>query len=173
MGAGAPRQEAEAVLQAFEVRPERVRHTRLEPADHPRAPAAEDDPALPGLAEDRVEPVHAPDGEHVGRVAASDVEDVPGERVLAQVGARPRVERDPRHGRAPGPRLEEARRRRVALVPRRPDPRDAGTSPAGEPDDEALERRAEREAAHGDDVALRRHPVGRVWQPLCGKIVPL
>ena len=71
---------------------ERVGHARLEPADHPRAAAGEDDALLPGLAQDRVEPVDAPDREHVRGVAAADPDHVLGERQLPEVLRRPREE---------------------------------------------------------------------------------
>ena len=83
--ARAARQEPEPVAQALELRAERIGHAGFEPADHPRAPAAQDDARLPGLAEDAVEAVHAPDGEHVRRVAAGDENHVVGEGELAQV----------------------------------------------------------------------------------------
>ena len=85
-----------AVAHPLELRAERVGHARLEPADHPGAPAGEDDAGFPGLAEDPVEAVHAPDREHVRRVAAADEDDVVRERELAQVCGRPRIERERR-----------------------------------------------------------------------------
>src|SRR4029453_1930884 len=42
-------QETEPVAHPFELRPERIRHARLEPADHPGTRPGEHDPLLPGL----------------------------------------------------------------------------------------------------------------------------
>ena len=81
--ARAARQEAEPVAHPGELRPERVGHAGLEPADHPGAPAAEQHAALPRLAQDRVEAVDAPDRERVRRVPARDVD-----RVLRRARAR-------------------------------------------------------------------------------------
>ena len=92
MRARAARQKPEAVAHPGEPRPERVGHAGFEPADHPRAPAAEEDAALPGLAEDRVEPMRAPDGEEIRGVAAADEDDVVRERELPESGRRPRIE---------------------------------------------------------------------------------
>ena len=52
----------------------------IEPALRP----GEHDPGLPRLAQDRVEPVGAPQREQVDHRAAADVDDVLGEQVLAQ-----------------------------------------------------------------------------------------
>ena len=57
-------------------------------------------PALPRLAEDRVEPVHTPDREHVRRVASRHDHDVVRERELSQLVGRPRVELQRRQLRA-------------------------------------------------------------------------
>ena len=97
MRARAPRQEAEPVVEPCELRPERIGHARLEPADHSRAPAGEHDAGLPRLAQHPIEAVHAPDGEHVGRRAAGDEDHVVRERERAQVGRRPWIEGEVRH----------------------------------------------------------------------------
>ena len=52
MRARAAGQEAETVAHPFELRAERVGHARLEPADHPGAPARQDDARSPRLAQD-------------------------------------------------------------------------------------------------------------------------
>ena len=61
----------------------------LEPADHPGARTPEDDAVLPGLPHQRVDAVHAPDGEHVRRVAAAHADRVLREDEVAQVRRRP------------------------------------------------------------------------------------
>src|SRR5439155_24121495 len=99
--------EAGPVAHAVELGSKRVRHARLEPADHPRAPAAEDDTRLPRLAQDAVEAVHAPDGEHVRGAAAADEDRVLREGELAQPRRRPRVEREVRQLSEPGEALVE------------------------------------------------------------------
>jgi len=107
MRARASRKEAEAVAHPFEVRPERVGDARLEPADHPRAPTAQERAALPGLAEHVVEPVSPPNGEHVGRIATPDIDHVLAQNVRAQVLSRPGVEDDMARFRAMGEGLVE------------------------------------------------------------------
>ena len=72
VGAGAPREQAEAVAHPLELRAERVGHAGLEPADHSGAHARQDRALLPRLAQQRVETVDAPDREHVRGVAAAD-----------------------------------------------------------------------------------------------------
>ena len=56
-----------------------------EPAERAGREAAEDDARLPGLAQDRVDPVRAPDAEQADDAAAADVDQVLGEQVAAQV----------------------------------------------------------------------------------------
>jgi hypothetical protein len=90
--ARAPGEEAEPVAHPVQLGPERIRHGRLEPAQHPRAPAREHDPSVPRVAQDLVEAVRTPDRERVRSVAARDVDDVVLERELPQVGRRPREE---------------------------------------------------------------------------------
>ena len=64
--------------------------------------AADQDPLLPGLAQDRVEPVGAPDGDQVDHAAAARVDHVLGHQVLADVDA-------------VDPQAEERDRARVAV----------------------------------------------------------
>src|SRR6266542_6372588 len=108
MGTGAALEEAEAVAKAFQLRAERVGHGRLEPADHPGATAGQDDPGLPGLAQDRVESLQPPDCEHVRRVAAGYDDHVLCQRELAEVGRRPGEELDVGELAASFPGLVEA-----------------------------------------------------------------
>jgi hypothetical protein len=60
----------------------------------------EEHATLPGLAEDHVEAVHAPDREEVRGVAAADEDDVVRECELAHAGGRPRIEGERRQRRA-------------------------------------------------------------------------
>ncbi len=76
VGAIAPRQEAEAVVEAVELRGERVGHACLEPAVGARRDAAERHSVLGGLPQRLVDAVKAPDREHVRRVAAGHDDDV-------------------------------------------------------------------------------------------------
>ena len=148
--ARASRQEAEPVPHPFELRPERVGDARLEPADHPRAPAAEQRPVLPRLAEHRVEPVHPPDRESVRRVPARDVDRVLREHVLAQVRAWPGVEQDVTRLSASGERLVERDRDLLGVRARRRDEADARP---GELEHEIVEAASERESAYRKDPA--------------------
>src|SRR5437868_1551759 len=77
--------EGETVVQRAQRTAEGVGEARLEPAVRAGADPAEQRAALVRLAEDGVEAVHAPDGEHVGCVAAADVDDVLAEDVAPQV----------------------------------------------------------------------------------------
>ena len=70
-----------AVAELAQLWAERVGDARLEPAVGARAHAAENDAATPRLAERAVDPVDAPDREHVRGVAAADVDHV----LLSQV----------------------------------------------------------------------------------------
>ena len=55
------------------------------PADVP----GQHDARVPGAGEDAIEAVHPPDGEHVGRVAAADVDDVLVEQEALELDDRP------------------------------------------------------------------------------------
>src|ERR1035437_11010571 len=93
-----------------------VRDAGFEPADHPGAPAGEQDARLPGFAEDLVEAVHAPDREHVRGVPSRDDHDVVRERELTHVLRRPRVEGQRRQLRAPAEPLVPGHGPRRILV---------------------------------------------------------
>ena len=118
--------------------PERVGDARLEPADHPGAPAAEQHAALPRLAQDRVEPVDAPDRERVRRVPARDVDRVLREHELAQLVGRPRAERDVARLGAPRERLVEREQRSSPAT----SPPSARTGPAARLRARARDRRS-------------------------------
>ena len=60
-------------------------HRLGEPAERAGREPAEDDPGLPGFAQDLVDPVGAPDPEQADHAAAADVDQVLGEQVAAQV----------------------------------------------------------------------------------------
>ena len=79
----AERQQAEA-LEPFRCAVE-AGHRLGEPAERAGGEAAEDDPRLPGLAQDLVDPVRPPDPEQADDAAAADVDQVLGEQVRAQV----------------------------------------------------------------------------------------
>src|SRR5581483_4899248 len=110
---GTAGEEAETVRERGKLRPERVGDTCLEPADHPGAPAAEEDAALPRLPQHRIEAVRPPDGEHVHGVAAADVDHVVRKCELAQAGRRPRIEVEGRDRGIELRQLVVLRRRRV------------------------------------------------------------
>ena len=78
VGAGAPRQQPEAIRQRRQ-RPERVRHATLEPAIHAGAHPAKNDTTLPGQPQSSVHPVQPPDGQQIGDVTAADIDDVLGQ----------------------------------------------------------------------------------------------
>ena len=79
----AERQQPEAA-QPFRL-PVEAAHRLGEPAERAGREAAEDHPRFPGLAQDRVDPVRAPDAEQADDAAAADVDQVLGEEVAAQV----------------------------------------------------------------------------------------
>ena len=83
MDAVAERQQAQALHPAR--RAVEAGHRLGEPAERPGGEAAEDDAPLPGLAQDRVDPVRPPDAEQADDAAAADVDQVLGEQVRAQV----------------------------------------------------------------------------------------
>ena len=145
--AGAPGKEAEPVAHPGELGPERVGHAGLEPADHPRAPAAEQHTGLPGLAQERVEAVHAPDREHVRRVAAADED-----RVLARARARA----GPVGARGGKPR---ARRRRASRSARRSGRRPIPDRPSRSAGNRSSARRRARGSGRPRPCRRRRHPV--------------
>ena len=71
-----------------------------EPAQRAGAEAAEDDARLPGLAQDLVDAVRAPDAEQAQEAAAADVDQVLGEQVRADVARRRARAETARCGRA-------------------------------------------------------------------------
>ncbi len=127
MRARAAGQQPEAVAESVQLRPERVRDAGLEPADHPGAPAAQQRAVAPRLAEDRVEPVHAPDRERVRRVPAGDVHGVVREHELPEVLRRPRVEREVGGLGPPGERLVERDQQPLGIAGGRRHEQDAGS----------------------------------------------
>ena len=82
----AVREQAEPAALEPQLRAERVGGAADVPADRAGADAAQDDAGLPGLAEDRVEAVDAPDREQVSDRPAADPDDVLAEQQLAGVG---------------------------------------------------------------------------------------
>jgi hypothetical protein len=92
--ARASREEAEPVAHPLQLRAERVRDARFEPADHPGTPPRQHRPRLPGLAEQAIEAVDAPDREHVRRVATADEDHVLLADELFEVLRGPREEGD-------------------------------------------------------------------------------
>ena len=82
--ARAPGKKAETVHRG-KFGPEGIRDAVLVPANHPRAEAGEQDARLPRLAQDLVEPVHAPDCERIRSVASGDEDDVMSERQFVEV----------------------------------------------------------------------------------------
>ena len=83
MDAGAAGQQAEALGGGGLSRGRR--DAVLEPAHRACALAADQDPLLPALAQDAVEPVGAPDREQVDHAAPAGVDHVLGQQVLAHV----------------------------------------------------------------------------------------
>ena len=156
---GAAGDEAEPVAHARELRPERVGHAGLEPADHAGAPAREQDAGLPGLAQNPVEAVHAPDREHVRRVPAADEDHVLGEHELAQARRRPGKERDVRGGRGGRQQVVEAQDRRRVVADGGGNDRDPRLRPSGEADDVGEQAPGPglvaAAAAEADDLPLR------------------
>ena len=96
VGAEAPRQEAEAV-HLLQLRAERIRDARLEPADPAGARTAQHDAGVARLREERVHAVHPPDREHVRRVAAAHEDQILVEHRRPQVLGGPGEELEPRH----------------------------------------------------------------------------
>jgi hypothetical protein len=92
--ARAPRQEAQPVAHPKQIRTERVGHAGLEPADHARARAAQDCAGFPGLAQHPIDPMDAPDCEHVRRVAPTDEDQVRTNDPVAEIFGRPGVKDD-------------------------------------------------------------------------------
>ena len=90
--AHAPREQAESVGEPVDASIG-VGDPALEPAQRPGRHAGHHHARLPGLAQDRVDAVRAPDREHVDGVPAADVDDVLGEQVGAHVAPVAREER--------------------------------------------------------------------------------
>ena len=90
--------------------------------------------------------MHPPDGEHVGRVAASDEDHVVRQGKRSQIGRRPRIERKVRDVRVQL-RVIEGRARRVA---------EKHVAASGEAEDD-LELSGVRVTAERDDLP-RIHP---------------
>src|SRR5262245_27073073 len=83
----------DAVAEREEAEAAQPRRLAVEAADRLGKPAeragretAEDHAGFPGLAQDRVDPVRPPDPEQADDTAATDVDQVLGEEVAAQVG---------------------------------------------------------------------------------------
>src|SRR5207248_7630438 len=93
--AGTAGEQAEAIHRR-QLGAERVGDAVLEPADHPGAPAGEQDSGLPRVAQDLVEAVLAPDRERVRGVAAVDEDDVVRQRELPQLRRGPGEEAEMR-----------------------------------------------------------------------------
>src|SRR5256714_7326831 len=148
-------QEAEA-LERRELDPERVGHAGLEPADRAGAHSREHDPTLPGLAEDPVDAVDAPDREHVRRVPAADVDDVLGEQEVTDVQPRPPEQLEMRRLGALSERLVEADDVVGGVAARRGQEADAGPLADGEPEHEVVEHRV---AVVRKPAASERHDV--------------
>ena len=87
--------------------PDEVRDAPLEPAHRAGAEAGEHDARLPRLAQDRVEPLGAPDRQQVDHRAAADVDRVLRQQVLAQ-----------RHRLAAEPEQRDVRRLAQAVAVR-------------------------------------------------------
>ncbi len=62
-----------------------VAHSLGKPAQRPGRESAEDDPSLPCLMQDAVDPVRPPDPEQADYAAAADVDQILGEEVAAQI----------------------------------------------------------------------------------------
>ncbi len=92
--AEASRQHPEAVGVGAQPGAEGVRGPALEPADAAGRRAGQHDARVPGLAQDLVDPVHAPHRDHVGHRAAADEDDVlRQEEVLGVLDVRHREQR--------------------------------------------------------------------------------
>jgi hypothetical protein len=128
-------EEPEPVVQRLEIRPERVRRARLEPAVRSGAPAGEDDPALPRLAQRGVDAVDPPDREEVRRVPTRDEDRVLVEKDLADAVARALEQREVRGAYVAGHARVEADDPRRVVTGRRREVADARTRRAGEVED--------------------------------------
>ena len=165
-------QEAEAVHR-LELRPERVRDALLEPADHPGARAPEHVPCSHASRISCVDPVHAPDREHVRGVAAADADRVLREHELAQVGRRIR-EREQR-ARLGAAREAVVEHRRPRSPGRRRGRHVEHARPlfAGQLEHVAIEQVGllgrVSAAAEADDVPLRRHRTASLRRTSSGR----
>src|SRR5262245_51093176 len=125
VGTTAPLEEPEALQDDELLRP-RVGQPVLEPANGPGADPRQDDPFLPGLAQQRRQTPLTPDGEHALGVAASDVDDVLPQEVISQV-RRPLEQRQVRGATiVAGERLVEVDQVGVGITPRRGEEGDGG-----------------------------------------------
>ena len=128
----------------------RARHARsspgLEPAHRAGGDPAQDDPAIPRLAQDRVEPVRAPDRQQVEQRAAADVDHVLAEQAVAEV-QRLRAQAEERDGVGLARLVAEARGR------------SAGSGSSGSP--LAVGSRQTSDAARARRRARRRRARGR------------
>ncbi len=177
MDAVRPRQEAEPLdpRRAPVERGDRL----LEPAQRARAQAAQDGPALPGVAQDLVEAMRAPHAEQRHDAAAADVDEVLREQVAGDVAVDPAAlvapeQRDVR-------RLADRRRERaveaddvmVGVARGGGHEAHARTFDARQPEDVVVEEpvsRLHREpaATEGDDLRAARH--GRRVRPPPGEV---
>src|ERR1051325_1087205 len=92
-------EEPQAVVERAQRTAEGVGETVLEPAVRAGADAAEERAIVAGLFENRIEAVHAPDREHVRRIAAADVDDVVPQHERAEIA----------HGAVEEPEVRAAR----------------------------------------------------------------